>query len=262
MKKLVLVTMLMLIAAAAFAAQQYYNFPTATTIRDDARILIYNNNSSQNITGLQLKQETAAYAHLSSSRNIANATQIFNLMTTATANKLVKRAASGASPYARVFEIKNGLGKIVQYIVANGMMVFGTPVPLQITEVYPANGATNVSNGTWFNYTTAGLGWQRMNATTPSVTYNKQAFLNFSSTAVISSPISQQYIVGSSIAPRQSDETPAIWRFANFSGAAGATYTMKVVRGSIVQTDGETTSSCSALMPDVAGLCVSTFTMR
>lgn len=252
MKKLLIIAILMLTAAVCMAAQQYYGFPTVNTLRDDARVLIYSNLSSKNITGLTLKQEISAFAHLSASRRIANANQIFDLMTTASSKKLIKRAPSDATTYQRIMEIKDSTGKIVYWINNSGQMIFGTPLPLAVTGVYPSNGATNVSNGTWFNYSSTDGGynyWARRDGTTPYISYNKP----------VSVTISTQYIVGSSIAPSSGNSTPA---FSGFSGAAGTTYTMRSIRQSIIQQDGETTSSCGTAMTDIAGYCQSTFTMK
>ncbi|MBC7963798.1 MAG: hypothetical protein H7Y05_12740 [Steroidobacteraceae bacterium] len=250
MKRLIITALLMLVAAACFAAAPWYTVPNAKRLYDDSRIMVYTNASgTRNLTGLQLKQDLNAFIRLSSSKRVADATQIFNLMTTGTSNKLVKRAAPGATTYTRLMEIKDNTGKIVYWINNSGQMVFGTPVALAVSTVYPTNGATNVSNGTWFNYSSTGLGWQRINTTTPAVTYNKQTGVT----------ISEQYIVGSAITPAGSE---AVWSFNNFSGAAGTTYTMKVSRAAIVQTDGETANSCGTAMTDIAGLCTSTFTMK
>lgn len=249
MKRLIITALILLVAAVGMAAQQYYTFPTINSLRDDARVLVYSNLSSKNITGLALKQEISAFAHLSAARRIGSANQIFNLMTTATATKLIKRAASGAGAYTRVLEVKDGTGKIVHWVDASGSLYFGTPISLSISSVYPANGATNVSNGVWVDYSSSGGGRIRTNPTIPAVTYNKSATVS----------ISTQYIQGSSIAPTDYNN---IWAFNTFSGAAATTYTMKVVRGSIVQTDGESASSCGTAMTDVSGICTSTFTMK
>lgn len=248
-QRLNLIAMAVLLSSTAIAAN-YYMPPVRNYPSDSALFSTFQNTSgARGMTWLELKKQTSLFAHLSTSARIANATQIFNLMTTASPAKLVKRADPAAGQYARVFEIKDHAGKIVYFIQRDGQVNFGTPTPLSISSVYPINGATNVSNGTWFNYSTTGGGWQRINTTTPGVTYNKSTIVS----------ISTQYIQGSSIAPLGEN---AGWVFPNFSGAAGATYTMKVVRGSIVQTDGESASSCGTAMTDISGICTSTFTMK
>lgn len=256
MKRLIVITIIISCAAAAFAAQKFNEFPLINFLRDDSRMLIHSNYSTRNISGLALKQEISAYAHLSAARRIGTANQIFDLITSANSKKLVKRAAVGAGPYARVFEIKDGTGKIVQWTSAAGAMYFGTPLPLSIASVYPTNGATGVSNGTLFHYSSTTGGWdywKRINTTIPAVTFNKSTDVS----------ISNLYIVGSSIAPQDIMGTAGIvWSFGNFSGTPGTMYTIRVVRGSITQTDGETASSCGTAMTDISGICTSTFTMR
>jgi len=255
MKKLFITTILVLCTAFAFAAQQWYTFPAVSSLGDATRVLIYSNLSSRNMTGLALKQEISAFTHLSASRRIGTANQIFDLMTTANSKKLIKRAAVGAGQYDRVFEVKDGTGKIVHWVNASGSMVFGTPISLSISSVYPTSGATGVSNGTWFHYSSTTGGWdywQRINSTIPYVVFNKSTDVS----------ISNLYIVGSSLVPVDNSGGQSTWAFNNFSGTPGTTYTMRVVRGSVVQTDGETTSSCGTAMTDISGICTSTFTMQ
>lgn len=255
MKRLIVITIIISCAAVAFAGKQFNEFPLINLLRDDSRVLIYSNYSTRNISGLALKQEISAYAHLSAARRIGSANQIFDLLTSANSKKLIKRAAAGAGPYERVFEIKDGDGKIVQWASASGAMYFGTPLPLSISSVYPTNGATGVSNGTLFHYSSTVGGWdywQRINSTIPYVVFNKSTDVS----------ISNLYIVGSSLVPIDNFGGGKTWSFNNFSGAPGTTYTMRVVRGAIVQTDGESASSCGAAMTDISGICTSTFTMR
>ena len=248
-KRLIMIAMAVLLTSAAIAAN-YYMPPVRNNPSDTTIVQTYNNTSgARGMTWLELKKQTSAFAHLSASRRIGSATQIFNLMTSATTNKLVKRADATAGMYTRVMEIKDHLGKIVYFIQRDGQVNFGTPTPLSISSVYPTNGATNISNGVWVDYSSSGGGRIRTNPLVPAVTYNKSTTVS----------ISTQYIQGSSIAPTDGN---TVWPFLNFSGAAATTYTMKVVRGSIIQTDGETTSSCGTAMTDVAGICTSTFTMR
>jgi hypothetical protein len=238
--------MTMLAAAIAIASEKLYEQPLISTVSDNARIYIYDSvNGSRNISGLDLKRETSAFAHLSTSRRIANANQIFTLMTTGTSTKLIKRPAPGASDYNRQMEIKNALGIIVMYIQATGKIVLGTPAPLTTTAVYPANGATNVSNGTWFNYSSTVGGynyWSRHNKLTPTLSFNK----------------------GDAPNPTISPTGSSTWDnygFSNFSGAAGTLYTMRFNRLAYVQTDGETSSSCGVMTVN-GTYCDSTFRIK
>lgn len=253
MIRLILVTMLMIMACAAMAANVY--LPPVRNIFTDGTIIpiYYNTSGARGLTALKLKQDVALFARLSSSKRISDATTIFNLMTTATANKLVKRASATAGTYDRVLEIKDKTGKIVYYVQQNGAITMGTPVPFSISSVYPVNGATNVSNGVWFHATSAGLGWIRQNPTTPAITFSKSRLENVG--------ISNTYIVGSSLVPLS--DGGRIYSFPNFSGARGGTYTMRVNRAVLIQTDGESTHSCGSAMTDAGGgICQSTFTMK
>ncbi|MBC7964233.1 MAG: hypothetical protein H7Y05_14975 [Steroidobacteraceae bacterium] len=234
MNRLIILCILIVSAVFAQAAtMQYYSYPNAKRMRDTGRVLMYDNLSgSRNLTGAQIRSEVLG----------GN-------------GALVKQAPAGAGDYVRIFEVKNAVGTIVQYTQANGCLTFGTPTPLAIGSVYPANGATNVSNGTWFNYSSTSGGWNywaRNNATTPAITFNKEPF---------GAGITKTYIVGSSIAPSTAG---AVLSFANFSGVPGAIYTLRADRTYLqtTQQDGETTSSCGSAMTDVAGICTSTFQMK
>lgn len=249
MNRLILITLAIFAASAALAAN-YYLPPLRSNPTSTTRIPAYFNSSGVRALGWDdVLQRASAYAHLSTSRRIGSANQIFDLMTTANAKKLTIRAAAGAGAYVRKFEIKNGSGQIVSWVNASGQMIFGTPQPLSITSVYPPNGATNVSNGVWADYSSSGGGRMRINTTAPAVTYNK-------STDVTGS---LQYIVGLGNQPTNTGVTSI---FYNFSGTPGTTYTIRVVRGSIEQTDGETSSSCGSAMTDMGSYCQSTFTMK
>lgn len=237
MKRLVVICILFITAVTIQAAtQQYYNYPTVKRLYDNSRVLIYANNSgSRNITGAQLKSEVVTQASVNAA-----------LATATNASPLIKQAGSGDNSYVRQFEVRNASGTIVAWINTIGQMVFGTPKALAVSSVYPANGATNVSNGVWFNFSTAGLGWQRINTTTPQITYNKDDH-----PAGVISP------TGGSTAVKRAEYSV----FDNFSGIPGAVYTITTNRLSYTQLDGETTSSCGSAMTDVGGVCTSTFQM-
>ena len=219
------------------AQRQWWDAPDSATLPDNSKIQIYDPaTGSKTITGEHLKE------------------QAVDAINTPRDTTLQKQPATSTNPYQRLYEAKDASGNIKWYVTAKGKMVIGLPKDLAVSSVYPANGATNVSNGTWFNYSSTSGGynyWGRINTTTPAVTLNKS----------ISASISTIYIQGSSIAPG-SNYDPTVWTFGSFSGAAGTTYTMKVVKGYIVQEDGQTGSSCGSAMTEVAGVCQSTFTMR
>lgn len=170
----------------------------------------------------------------STSRNITGAKikqEAVSAVNAPSDNPLVKQPATSTNPYQRVMEIKDANGVIKQWSNAKGQLYFGTPKALAVTAVSPANGATGVDV-----------------ATVPSVTINK------ASDATISTIL----IVGSSTDPATSDGG-ITWTIPA-TLAASTTYTIRVVKNSIVQTDGETTSSCGTVMTDNAGVCESTFT--
>jgi hypothetical protein len=152
--------------------------------------------------------------------------------------------------YRRVLEVKNAKGIMTMYVNANGKIVIGgNPSPLTASSVYPTAGATAVSNGTWFNYSSTVGGynyWGRINKPVPYIAFNKGDH-----------PTGSISGTGGSTATPSSQYT----YFSNFSGATGTTYTMSFTRSTYMQTDGEITSSCGA-MSDAAGVCTSTFTMR
>ena len=206
------------------ATTQYYGYPTVKRLYDNSRVQIYANASgSRNITGAQLKSE------------IVNQTSVNAAIATATnATPLTKRAGSGDGPYVRQLEVKDSDGKITMWVNASGQMVLGTPLSLTVSSVYPANGATGLTNAI-LRYTNP-----------PTIAFNKSDH-----------PSGILTPTGGSSAGHDS----ATSIFSNFSGAPGATYTLTANRGTYVQTDGETTSSCGSAMADVAGVCTSTFTM-
>lgn len=150
---------------------------------------------------------------------------------------------SSQSIYRRVLEIKNAAGKVVYYVQAGGKVVIGTPIQLQVSSVWPANGATGLYNMYSSGHSSKGL-------TGSYVMYNKGAQVAYSS---------QQAIGGKRLSLSYLD-TKAY--FSNFSAASSTTYTIRVFRNKIPQTDGEWTSSCGARMTDVSGVCTSTFSTR
>lgn len=204
--------MLLIFAVNAFAADRtYYSYPDATTVPDNARILMYDPaTGSRNVTGAKLRESVS--------------------------DTPISSQPIDSSPYKRVAEFKDSTGKITSYIQANGTLVLGTPVALAVSAVYPANGATGVAIDA-----------------VPYVTFNKAVYVSLSTT----------YIQGDSTAPAGNPNTPGqptqTWTIPS-TLAAGTTYTIKVVKNNIPQTDGETTSSCGTTMTDNAGVCESTFT--
>ena len=58
MKRLIIIALLFVTATAYAAGQQYYNYPNAGPIKNNDRILIYQNASgSRNLTGRQLHRD-------------------------------------------------------------------------------------------------------------------------------------------------------------------------------------------------------------
>lgn len=225
MKKLIVILLLAVVALAAHAAgpRQYYDYPDAARLRDGSRMLIYDNLSgNRNITGAKLKEE------LSSSPVVLHA------VATPGSSPLKKQAGAADGPYVRQVELRDSTGTITMWINASGQMIFGRPAPLSVVSVSPANGAIDVPT-----------------STIPVVTLNK-------STADVT--ISSLYISGSGVVPVGYDYTSfTVWAIP-VPLAPNTTYTIKFERQMIVQTDGETTSSCGTAMTDVSGICTSTFT--
>lgn len=172
----------------------------------------------------------------SSNKNITGAKLKDEVRTAVSDTALSSQPVSGTNAYKRVAEFKNSSGVITSYITANGTLVIGTPVALAVTSVFPVNGATGVDV-----------------AAVPQVGTN----IGFEAT------ISNLYIVGSSVAPVDaSGEYQSLTNLWNIPAtlAAGTTYTIRFLKNDIVQTSGETTSSCGTYMTDNAGVCESTFT--
>lgn len=231
-KRLLIATLLVVVAVtvnvlavtATAADKTYYGYPNAKRLRDTGRIQFYDNLSgTRNLTGAQLKSEIVTQGSVNAA--IATATN---------ATALTKRAGSGDNAYVRQLEVKNASGVITMWINASGQMVLGTPAALTVSAVYPANGATGLTNAI-LRYTTP-----------PSITFNKSDHPN----GVLTPD-------GGS----NTDHSGATSIFNNFSGTPGASYTLTANRTTYVQQDGETTSSCGSAMADVAGVCTATFTM-
>lgn len=235
MKRLIAIALIM-VAATAFAASQKLNeLPLIGKIKDDARMYVYDTLSgNRNITGANFRQQAAGGDG--------------PLIKQAQASYSSTKANTPNSIYRRIIEVRDRSGKIVQYTTANGALVFGTPVPLSVNSVYPTNGSTG-----WYNNYSSGTGGLKRMIPAPSVTYNKGT-RSLSSTT-------DQYIVGKTLGFDSTSEGTNV-RFVSYSVAAGTTYTIRVMRQSIVQYDGEWTSSCGSGMTDMGGYCESTFTTR
>jgi len=239
---------LIFIAAVSFAATtQYYGFPDAVRMKANDRILMYPNASgSRNLTGTQFKYEAAG----GDAPLIKQAQNSYSSVNPNTPNSI----------HRRVLEVRNRTGVIMQYITAAGRMVLGTPQALAINSVSPVHGTTNLFN----NYsvrrcafttcsTMTGVYWNGKKMTTPIyVQYNKGSGVT----------TAQQYIVGKPLAFDPTMSQGGKIQFLGFSTASATTYTLRVMREAIVQTDGEWTSSCGANMTDMGGYCESTFSTR
>lgn len=225
MKRLIVMLLLFAAALAAHAAgpRQYYDYPDAARLRDSSRILMYDNLSgSRNITGAKLRAE------------LSSQPVILGGIASPSSSALKKQAGAADGPYVRQVELRDSTGTITMWINASGQMIFGRPAPLSVVSVSPANGATNVPT-----------------STIPEVTLSK-------STADVT--ISNLYISGSGVVPVGYDYTSfTVWAIP-VPLVPNTTYTIKFERQMIVQTDGETASSCGTAMTDVAGVCTSTFT--
>ena len=212
--------------AAPPAPHTYYDWPEIVDLPDTGRIQIYDPREPvkldrhKNITGAKLKEE------------------VVKAVNTPSDVPLQLQPSTATNPYQRKLEVHDANGKITMFITANGTMVFGTPVALAVTDIYPPNGATGV-----------------LTTTVPKLTTN----------IYISPYISTLYVQGSSANPIDPDGLTVdnygkgnIW-FIPATLVANTTYTIKFLRQSIVQTYGETTSSCGP-MTDNADVCESTFT--
>ncbi|QOX78732.1 hypothetical protein FY034_07250 [Trichlorobacter lovleyi] len=220
MIRLLLVIALLLPVQALAATVNPWEKPAITTLPDTAKVSVYDGSVLKTITGPNLKTDVIDAIKLPSSQVIG------------------VQPAPTAGAYERKFEVKDKDGLIKMYINASGTVVIAgqlvlgsTPVPLAVSSVAPANGATAQSIIVY-----------------PAVTFNKGVSLS----------LSTMYIQGNSTAPVMGADG-ATWNIPA-TLAYGTTYTLKVVKNSILQTDGETSSSCGTTMADVSGVCQSTFT--
>lgn len=226
----VIITILLccMLPASALAGSYYYTKPDATSLPPSGRILVYdpNTGTDKNITGQVLRDQVQP----STDETLTTISQPSD-------KPLSVQPATSANPYQRKLEVRDASGKITMYATANGTMVFGTPVPLAVTSISPVNGATGVSI-----------------AAIPQLGTN----INFEAT------ISNLYVVNSSVVPV--DASGAFAQVSNLWNIPATlqpntTYIIRFNRGSIVQTSGETTSSCGTAMADMGnGLCQSIFT--
>jgi hypothetical protein len=231
-----------LLPTVSIAGSYYYTKPDATSLPPSGRILMYdpNTGTDKNITGTVLRSQVAP-----------STDETLTAISQPTDKALSVQPSSTASPYYRKTEFKDKDGIIKMYInaggtvVITGQLILGSiPVALAVSSAYPINGATGVD----------------INAV-PYVVFNKGAnvslstlYLDGNSTAPVLQEVCLSGCVGGQI--------PIVERRYTIPAAPlihGTTYTMKVVKNSILQTDGETASSCGTAMTDVSGICQSTF---
>lgn len=223
MTRHIITILLCLLASNALAGSYYYTKPDATSLPPSGRILMYdpNTGTDKNITGQTLRDQVAP----STDETLTAISQPSDL-------PLSVQPATGTNPYQRKLEIRDANGKITMFVTANGTQVFGTPVSLAVVSVSPANGATGVD----------------VNAV-PTITFNK----------AVAASVSKIYLQGNSTAPVFDLGTQSIWYIPSAPLIHGTTYTVVVAKNNIVQTDGETSSSCGGAMTDIGGVCQSTF---
>jgi hypothetical protein len=241
MRRMIFITLVMLIAVSAVIAaeKQWYTYPLAGGgLRDTGRMMVYDNLSgTRNILGSKLKTEVLGGS-----------------------GPLVKQAPANSGDYVRTVEIKDASGIIKMWINESGQMIFGTPAPLSFSSVYPANNTFGIVNG--YEYVDDGMGgYVRIGGLIPYVQFNKTTIANISTLSLWLVDLGGGE-TPTGIAPTPQDGGYTKWGFLNFSGAHIGSYQMRVVRGSVPQTDGETTSSCGSAMTDVSGTCISSFTMQ
>lgn len=240
MNRLLLLVLLGMPTTLWAAGSYYYTKPDATTLPDNGRILLYDpasGGSDKNLTGATLKSQIG---------NALTPSQVLTPLAVPGIAPLIKQTSS-TNPYARVYEQKDVTGKIVLFTTASGTLILGTPVPLAVSAIYPANGATNVPI-----------------SLLPQLTLNKNSVAQLGD--------SNYTLVGVSTTTMcQNSDFWSEWTIGNkhilaapgcvpLTLAANTTYTLQFQRLNIVQTDGETTSSCGSAMTDSAGICTSTFT--
>lgn len=221
MIRLIMVIALLLpVQAFGAEAATWWGKPGTATLPDAGKVSVYDGSALKTITGADLKADVIDAIKAPSSQVIG------------------VQPAPTAGAYERKFEVKDKDGSIKMYINASGTVVItgqlvlgAVPVPLAVSSISPANGATAQSIIAY-----------------PTVTFNKG----------VSVSLSTMYIQGNSTAPVVGSD-PATWSIPA-TLAYGTTYTVKVVKNSITQTDGETSSRCGTAMSDVSGVCQSTFT--
>ena len=240
MNRLILVALLLAAAVVCVAAPvTYFSYPTTTVIRDGARVLIWDNLSgSRNVTGSTLKQIFGGNNTIVTEAPVT-ANAVYGVISSPTTRPLKKQAA-GTNQYSRVYEQRDQTGKIVLFTTANGTLVFGTPQPLTVRSVYPAPGATFVSYSS-----------------------NNAVVLGLKGSV---EPLSASVFYVQGVTAAVGNNGDGSWVLYTAGElvtrlvlAPSTTYTIKFIRGGVVQTDGETTSNCG-VMTDINGVCTSTFT--
>ena len=129
--KNIIIALLLLPAMAFAASQQYYNYPDATTMPDNGRVLMYDPAlGSRNVTGAKLR-------------------------TSPSDTPITAQPKTDTNPYKRTYESRDTNNNINYYVQANGgVVVVGTltigalaPAPLAVSSIVPANGATGFAGG-------------------------------------------------------------------------------------------------------------------
>lgn len=205
--------LLVILPVGVFAGTPYYSFPDIVNIPDTSRVLIRDtvNNIDYNITWSKLKSEMI--------KSIGDPS-----------DAPLKKQPVATSPYIRQMEVRDSTGKITYYVTAGGVVIIGTPVPIAINAVYPANGVTGVNAAT----------------TIPSVTFNKE----------VTATLSSLYILDNTTAPA---EGPRVYTIPA-TLAAGTTYKIRVNLPFIGQDADDMSMSCGVLTDLGEGVCESTFT--
>lgn len=223
MKTLVTTILLCLLSGNALAGEFWFNQPEIPSVPSNTKYLLHNvtANTDHTITDQTLRN----HMQPSTDETLTTISQPSDL-------PLSVQPATGTNPYQRKLEVRDSTGKITMFATANGTMVFGTPAALAVASVSPVNGATGVD----------------VNAV-PTITFNK----------AVAASVAEIYLQGNSTAPVFDLGTQSIWYIPAAPLIHGTTYTVVVAKNNIVQTDGETSSSCGTAMTDVGGVCQSTF---
>ncbi len=226
--KTLAITITILILAVTAGAAPYYGHPDMTTLPDNARVLVYDPNiptatqRDRNITGAKLKSEII--------KAIGDPS-----------DAPLKKQPIATSPYIRQMEVRDSTGKITYYVTAGGTTTIGTPVPLTISLVSPANGATGVST-----------------AVVPTVVFNKYVTATASSLYIVgisATPVSSSY-TGYDGATYTDDKT---WTVPA-TLAPGTTYNIRVNLPLIGQDADDMSMTCGVMTDLGEGVCESTFT--